>query len=187
MISALPVSGAWQPKTIGAPDDPPRISFSRASFCWYSGSVSKSHAIASPPDDGQNSVLMSQNAIADRADLADRIAHQTMARRGPDYASEVRRLLDAGLDVMRACGTASRPRVSDIVTAAGLSNDAFYRHFASKDAPVAAILEDGRERLTGYLIHKLAKEATPEGKERRWVEGILSQATDDDIASATRG
>src|SRR2546428_1608 len=71
---------------------------------------------------------MSQNAISDR------IAQQTMARRGPDYASEVRRLLDAGLDVMRACGTASRPRVSDIVAAAGLSNDAFYRHFASKAA-----------------------------------------------------
>ncbi len=29
---------------------------------------------------------------------------------------------------------ASRPRVADIVAAAGLSNDAFYRHFPSKDA-----------------------------------------------------
>src|SRR2546426_5260521 len=102
---------------------------------------------------------MPQNAIADSADVANRIARQTMARRGPDYASEVRRLLDAGLDVMRTCGTASRPRVSDIVAAAGLSNDAFYRHFASKDALVAAILEDGAERLTGDLTHPLAKEA----------------------------
>src|SRR5207249_507351 len=126
---------------------------------------------APPPDDGQNMILTLQNAIGDRSEVAERIARDTMARRGPDYASEVRRLLDAGLDVMRACGTASRPRVSDIVAAAGLSNDAFYRHFASKDALVAAILEDGAERLTGYLTHQLAKEATPEGKVRRWVEG----------------
>ena len=122
---------------------------------------------------------MMENAIAER------IARETLARRGPDYASEVRRLLDAGLEVMRKCGTTSRPRVADIVAAAGLSNDAFYRHFASKDALVAAILEDGTERLTGYLAHQLAKETTPESKVRRWVDGILSQATDDDIAATT--
>jgi hypothetical protein len=34
MISALPVSGAWQPKTIGAHWDLPRISLSSASFSW---------------------------------------------------------------------------------------------------------------------------------------------------------
>ena len=32
MISALPVSGAWQPNTIGAHADRPRISLSSASF-----------------------------------------------------------------------------------------------------------------------------------------------------------
>ena len=68
-------------------------------------------------------------------DVADRIARQTLAkRRAATTPSEVRRLLDAGLEVMRRCGTTSRPRVADIVAAAGLSNDAFYRHFPSKDA-----------------------------------------------------
>jgi AcrR family transcriptional regulator len=108
-----------------------------------------------------------------------------MAKRGPDYATEVRRLLDAALDVIRRCGTTSRPRVADIVATAGVSNDAFYRHFASKDALVAAILEDGTERLGSYLSHQMDKEATPENQVRRWVEGTLSQATDDDIASTT--
>jgi AcrR family transcriptional regulator len=127
-----------------------------------------------------------QNAISNQpSDIADRIAQQTLAKRGPDYASEVRRLLDAALTVIRACGTTSRPRVADIVAAAGLSNDAFYRHFASKDALVAAILEDGTERLGSYLSHQMAKEATPAGKVRRWVEGVLLQAMDDDIASTT--
>jgi AcrR family transcriptional regulator len=118
-------------------------------------------------------------------DVAERIAQQTLAKRGPDYSNEVRRLLDAALDVMRRCGTTSRPRVADLVAAAGLSNDAFYRHFASKDVLVAAILEDGTERLRDYLAHQMAKEQTPEAKVRRWVEGILSQAGDDEIASTT--
>ncbi len=117
--------------------------------------------------------------------VADRIARASLADRGESYRSDVRRLLDAALDVMRRCGTTSRPRVADIVAAAGLSNDAFYRHFRSKDALVAAILEDGAERLRSYLAHQMAKESTPDGRVRRWVEGVLSQATDDDIASTT--
>ncbi len=67
---------------------------------------------------------------------------------------------------------------------AGLSNEAFYRHFKSKDALVTAILEDGGERLRSYLAHQMAKEATPEGQVRRWVEGVLAQA-DEDIAATT--
>jgi AcrR family transcriptional regulator len=121
----------------------------------------------------------------DQNDVAARIAGQTLANRGPDYSGEVRRLLDGGREVMRRCGTNSRPRVADIVGAAGLSNDAFYRHFASKDALVAAILEDGTERLRSYLAHQMTKEATPQGEVRRWVQGILSQAADDDIAATT--
>jgi AcrR family transcriptional regulator len=121
----------------------------------------------------------------DSNDVAARIARQTLANRGPDYSSEVRRLLDAGREVMRQCGTRSRPRVADIVAAAGVSNDAFYRHFASKDALVAAILDDGAERLRSYLAHMMSKESTPQGEVRRWVEGILAQAADEEIAATT--
>ncbi len=130
---------------------------------------------------------MSPNQILrGEADLAEAIAQQTLARRGAQYATEVRRLLDAGLEVMRRCGTKSSPRVADIVAAAGLSNDAFYRHFASKEALVAAIIEDGAVRLASYLDHQMAKASTPERRIRCWVEGLMSQAADDDIASTTR-
>ncbi|MFF2846326.1 TetR/AcrR family transcriptional regulator [Streptomyces sp. NPDC058001] len=129
---------------------------------------------------------MKENAIpSPRNDVTDRIARRALERRGAHYVSEVRGLLDAALDVMRARGTASRPRVADIVTAAGVSNETFYRHFPSKDALVAAILEDGTERLRGYVAHQMGKESAPQGKVRRWVEGILSQAADDDIAATT--
>jgi AcrR family transcriptional regulator len=118
-------------------------------------------------------------------DLAARIAGRTLAARNAQYAEEVRRLLDAGLVVMRRCGTASSPRVADIVTEAGLSNDAFYRHFASKQALVAAILEDGTARLASYVGHQMAKAATPGDQVRRWVEAVLAQAADSDAAETT--
>ena len=135
-----------------------------------------------------------RNAIPDRPDggaaetangVTARLARQSLERRGVDYEAEVRRLLDAALDVVRRCGTTKRARVADIVAAAGVSNDAFYRYFPSKDALFAAILEDGTERLQSYLAHQMAKEATPEGQVRRWVEGVLAQAADEDIAATT--
>jgi AcrR family transcriptional regulator len=96
------------------------------------------------------------NAIL-KNDVAARIARRALAKRGADYESEVRRLLDAALEVMRQGGTTSRARVADIVAAAGLSNDAFYRHFPSKDALVAALLEDGAERLASYVAHQMGQ------------------------------
>jgi len=69
------------------------------------------------------------------------------------------------------------------VAAAGLSNDAFYRHFPSKDALVAAILEDGTQRLGDYVAHRWAS-PEPGRPVRRWVAGVMAQA-DDDIAATT--
>ncbi len=129
---------------------------------------------------------MKADAIRDAENgIASRLAQRALAKREASYASEVRRLLDAGLELMRNGGTASRPRVADIVAAAGLSNEAFYRHFPSKQALVEAIIEDGAERLRAYLDHQMSKASTPEGKVRRWVEGVLSQAADADIAATT--
>jgi AcrR family transcriptional regulator len=134
----------------------------------------------------QNNILSMENpSLPDYTDVASRIARQTLDKRGPDYTGEVRRLIDAGRMVMRRCGTDSRPRVADIVAEAGLSNEGFYRHFASKDALVAAILDDGTERLLSYLAHQMAKERTPVGRVRCWVEGVLSQAADDESAATT--
>lgn len=118
-------------------------------------------------------------------DLAHRIAQRTLAKRGDNYANEVRLLLDAAVAVMKRSGTASRARVADIVAESGLSNDAFYRHFRSKDALVAAILADGTARLCAYVAHQMSKETTPEGQVRRWVEGVMSQGVDD-VGAATR-
>ncbi|WP_063001960.1 TetR/AcrR family transcriptional regulator [Nocardia mikamii] len=118
-------------------------------------------------------------------DVAARIAQRALAERGAAYTAEVRRLLDAGLAVMRRCGTESRPRVADIVAVAGLSNDAFYRHFASKDALVAALLEDGTARLLDYLEHRMGTRSAPGDAVREWVDGVLSQGVGE-VAATTR-
>jgi AcrR family transcriptional regulator len=128
---------------------------------------------------------MENQPLATGNDLARRIAERALAKRGAGYADEVRRLLDAGLAEMQRRGTGGRPRVADIVAAAGLSNDAFYRHFPSKDALVAAILEDGADRLRSYLAHQMSKAATPQDAVASWVDGILNQAADEDIAATT--
>ena len=131
-----------------------------------------------------------QNAIPGptRVDVAD--AHRPRApwpsgsaeyaERGPAPARR-RARGDA-----RGAAPTSRPRVADIVAAAGLSNDAFYRHFASKDALVAAILEDGmRAPRAATWPTRWPRSRPAERKVRRWVEGVLSQATDEEVASST--
>jgi AcrR family transcriptional regulator len=98
---------------------------------------------------------------------------------------DVRRLMVAALALMR--GEPPRvPRVADIVAAAELSNDAFYRYFASKDDLVAAIAEDGARRLVGYVRHQMDKETDPAAQLRRGVRAVLKQAADPQIASTTR-
>lgn len=126
-----------------------------------------------------------QNTSLDlKKSVANRLVDRALARRSAEYEQEVQRLLDAGLEVMRRCGTTSRPRVADIVAAAGLSNETFYRHFASKDALITALIEDGAEKLSGYLMHQMEKEEAPEAQVRRWVAGVMSQA-DEEVAATT--
>lgn len=95
----------------------------------------------------KNAILPETNDVPAGTDVAAAIAQRTLAQRGADYAGEVRRLLDAALDVMRRCGTESHPRVADIVATAGLSNDAFYRYFPSKDALLIAAMTEWTVQL----------------------------------------
>jgi AcrR family transcriptional regulator len=136
---------------------------------------------------------MNQNASGAQEEPADpddavvvRATQRALARRQAVYTDEVRRLLDAGLEVMRQSGTTQSPRVADIVDIAGLSRDAFYRHFASKEDLVAAIVDAGAHRLVSYLRHQMSKDTDPRAQLRRWIEGIMSQADNPDVAHSTR-
>jgi AcrR family transcriptional regulator len=125
--------------------------------------------------------------VTDGSDsIVDRTARRTLARRHAVYTDEVRRLLDAGLAVMKEAGTTKSPRVSDIVESAGLHREAFYRHFPSKQDLVAAIIEAGTDRLVSYLAHQMSKESRPQEQLRRWVEGIMAQSANPEVAASTR-
>jgi AcrR family transcriptional regulator len=117
--------------------------------------------------------------------LAERAAHRAVDTRVRSSEQDVRRLLDAGLALMTAGGTETPPRVTDIIRAAGLSNQAFYRYFASKDDLVAAVIDDGERRLVAYVQRQLDT-AAPADAVQVFVTAVTSQAADADVAAATR-
>lgn len=125
-------------------------------------------------------------AAADAAPpVAHRVASRTLAGRSEAYADEVRRLIEAGYAVMRQTGTLD-PRVTDIVREAGLSNQAFYRHFRGKDELLVAILDDGQRQLVDYLRHRMARAQTPDARVRAWIDGVMAQARNAAAADNTR-
>lgn len=119
----------------------------------------------------------------------DSLAAAAVRRRtGGRYAAaedEIRRLLDVGLELMRA-DPAGTPRIADIVRLAKVSNDAFYRAFRSKDDLMAAIADDGARRLLGYVRHRRDGHADAAAQVRACVEAILGQAADPEVAATTR-
>jgi AcrR family transcriptional regulator len=117
--------------------------------------------------------------------VEERLADAALAERRGQYAAEVRRLIDAAFAVMRATGDID-PQVRDIVRTAGLSNQAFYRHFASKDALMLAVLADGQRQLVEYLQQRVAAAPDPEMQVTHWIEGVLAQARNPAAAEATR-
>jgi AcrR family transcriptional regulator len=132
----------------------------------------------------QNAVPVPVPAEAEQP-VAERVASRTLAVRSEAYAEEVRSLVEAGYAVMRRTGSLE-PRVNDIVREAGLSNQAFYRHFRSKDELLVAILDDGQRQLVTYLEHRMANTTTAEGRVRAWVQGVMEQARNTAAAENTR-
>jgi AcrR family transcriptional regulator len=125
-----------------------------------------------------------QNVIPS-AGVAGEVAARTTRERTAAYTDEVRRLLDAAYTVLRRTGELE-PRVGDVVREAGLSNQAFYRHFRSKDELLLALLDDGQRRLLAALEGRMLRAEAGEARVRAWVEGVLEQARRSEAADNTR-
>ena len=117
--------------------------------------------------------------------VARRSLERSMAQRERSYRQEVQRIVDATYRVVARTGSFD-PRLRDILTESGLSTQAFYKHFRSKDELMLVLLDDGRRRLVGYLAHRMEKANRPEQRIRAWIEGVLAQAADPDVAARTR-
>jgi AcrR family transcriptional regulator len=124
-------------------------------------------------------------AVDGSESLATRAVERALAERRGAYAEEVRRLLEAGFVLIQRSGDLE-PRVSEVIRKAGLSNQAFYRHFPSKQAFLVAVLDQGVRVLADYLAHRMRAARSPLGQVRAWLLGILEQALDPEGAAATR-
>lgn len=117
--------------------------------------------------------------------LARRAVERTVADRRASYVNEIDRVVDATYRLIERTGTVD-PSMRDILRETGLSTQAFYRYFQSKDELMLLVLDDGRRRLVGYLEHRMARVDTREKKVGEWIEGVLAQAADPTAAARTR-
>jgi len=117
--------------------------------------------------------------------LVDRAISRAISAHRRTAAQDIDRIIEATYRVVERQGTVD-PKLRDILDEAGLSTEAFYRHFHSKDELMLVLLGDGRHRLAGYLGHRMDKAGDPLGRIRAWIEGVLAQAVDSGAASRTR-
>jgi AcrR family transcriptional regulator len=117
--------------------------------------------------------------------LTQRAVEQAFASRQASYAKELQRIVEATYRVIERTGTVD-PTLRDILKASGLSTQAFYRYFTSKDELLLVLLDDGRRLLVGYLQHRMDSAPSPAAKIKAWIEGVLAQAADPAAAHRTR-
>ncbi len=136
----------------------------------------------------RNNDLISDNVTpgpSSQPTHASRAVERTLARQRATYESEVRRLVEATLVLIERSGDLE-PTVSAILRESGLSNQAFYKHFRSKDELFVAVLDEGMRILASYLDHRMRAESEPTERVRAWLAGLMEQALNPESAAATR-
>lgn len=117
--------------------------------------------------------------------LARRAVERSVADRQAELAESMRRIVEATYELVERTGTVDPP-MRRILSHTGMSTQAFYRLFASKDELMLVLLDDGRRRLVAHLEHRMQRTDTAEAAVRAWVEGVMAQAADPRAASRTR-
>ena len=143
----------------------------------------------------QNTVLGMENKIPEPrsgamlalvgAPVVDQTIDRSLARRRESARNEVERLIRAAFAMIEKTGGLD-PKVSDILAEAGLSNQAFYRHFRSKHELLVAVLDKGIRGLADYLAARMTAAPDPVVAVREWVRGMAAQAQDPTSAQASR-
>lgn len=139
----------------------------------------------SGPDAGDDPSTYRPESSRHDQPLVQRAISRAVSDRYKAAAEDVDRIIEAAYRVVERMGKVD-PRLRDILDEAGLSTEAFYRHFESKDELLLVLLADGRHRMAGYLVHRMDKATDPVGRVRAWIEGVLAQAVDPAAASRTR-
>ncbi|MEO3760472.1 TetR/AcrR family transcriptional regulator [Mycobacterium sp. B14F4] len=94
-------------------------------------------------------------------------------------------LVEAATEILREEGAAA-VNVARVLDRSALSTRAFYRHFDSKDALVAAVFLRMAQSEARRLKRKMAAVAGPAEAVVAWIDGRLDLAFDDQIRSDLR-
>lgn len=117
--------------------------------------------------------------------LAHRAVERSVADKRAEMADTMQRIVEATYELIEQTGDVD-PSMRRILTHTGLSTQAFYRYFRSKDELMLVVLDDGRRRLVTHLERRMQRVTSPAEKVRAWVEGIMAQAADRRAADRTR-
>jgi AcrR family transcriptional regulator len=110
--------------------------------------------------------------------LADRAVERTVAGRRAEYGAEMRRIVETTFSLIERTGSLDPP-MREILAETGLSNQAFYRYFSSKDELMLALLDEGRRRLVETLQRRMARSDEPRAQ-------VRAQAANSAAAARTR-
>lgn len=117
--------------------------------------------------------------------LARRAVERAAEQRQAELAEGMQRIVEATYELVEQTGTVEPP-MRQILARTGLSTQAFYRLFRSKDELMLALLDDGRRRLVAHLERRMQRAGSPAGQVRAWIDGVMAQAADTRAASRTR-
>jgi AcrR family transcriptional regulator len=117
--------------------------------------------------------------------LADRAVERAVAGRRAEYEAEMGRIVETTFSLIQRTGSLD-PSMRDILAASGISTQAFYRYFASKDELMLVLLDEGRRRLMATLERRMRNAGNAADRLRAWIEGVLAQATNAAAAARTR-
>jgi AcrR family transcriptional regulator len=117
--------------------------------------------------------------------LAHRAVERTVAGRRAEYEREMARIVESTFTIIERTGTLD-PSMRAILAETGLSTQAFYRYFTSKDELMVALLDEGRRRLLASLQRRMLRSTLAADQVRAWVQGVVSQASKAGVAERTR-
>jgi AcrR family transcriptional regulator len=117
--------------------------------------------------------------------VAEQLAARSVRPARTRAEQEVHALLEAAFAVLRRAGLDGMT-VAEVLTEAGLSTRAFYRHFAGKDELILALFARESERATAKRRAALDAAGTTRQRFDVWIDEVLGLAYEPRRAARTR-
>jgi AcrR family transcriptional regulator len=124
-------------------------------------------------------------AVVPEDSLLERTIQRSVYQRNGAVAEEPEELVEATFRLIAETGNVD-PNVRDILREAGISTQAFYRYFTSKDELMLVVLDAGRRRLATYLENRMNRHDDPLEQISEWIAGVIHQCEVKRASARTR-